>query len=96
LCSGLASRTPWPAGTGCLLPGLVRLGRDHQALTSEDTFDMASARAFTAAELLAQEGGDDPDDQGRFESFPQADDERGQHQRTLPSQWSRRAGPRVA
>ena len=30
--------------------------------------------------LLAQEGGDDPDDQGRFEAFPQSDHERGQHQ----------------
>jgi len=30
--------------------------------------------------LLAQEGGDDPHDEGRFESFAQPDHERGQHQ----------------
>ena len=32
------------------------------------------------AGLLAQEGRDDPDDQGRFEALPQSDYERGQHQ----------------
>jgi hypothetical protein len=29
--------------------------------------------------LLAQEGGDDPDDQRGFETLPQPDHERGQH-----------------
>jgi hypothetical protein len=43
------------------------------------SFRASPASALLPA-LLAQEGGDDPHDEGRFESFTQPDHERGQHQ----------------
>ena len=37
-------------------------------------------RSASLATLLAEEGGDDPDDQRRLETLPQADDEGGKHE----------------